>query len=89
MHSKKGDEVAKAFNSILQQDCYRQIQTDGGCECVNTQIKKVLLKCNKILFHIHSPIKVAVIERLIRTTQLLISGYCTLKNTVAFIQDLN
>ena len=42
-----------------------------------------------MLYHSHSPIKVGFTERLIRTIRLLISRYFTLKNTAAFIQDLN
>ena len=66
-----------------------KIQTDRGSEFVNLHVKKVLLKYNRIVFHSHISIKAAMGERLIRTIWLLISRYCTLKNTAAFIQDLD
>ena len=47
------------------------------------------MKYNTTLYHSHSPIKAALAERLIRTIRLLISRYCTLKNTAAFIHDLD
>jgi len=42
-----------------------------------------------MLYLSHSPIKAASAERLIRIFRLLISRYCILRNTVAFIQDLD
>jgi hypothetical protein len=60
-----------------------------ACEPVNPHVQKVLLKYNTALYHSHSPIKAALAERLIRTIRLLISRYCTLKNTSAFIHDLD
>jgi hypothetical protein len=65
--SKRGDEVARALESIFEQDSYGKIQTNRGSKFVNTQIKKVLLKYNTILYQSHSPIKVALDERLIGT----------------------
>ena len=89
LRSKRGVEVARAIESILEQDSYRKIQSDRGSEFVNPHVQKVLLKYNTTLYHSHSPIKAALAERLIRTIRLLISRYCTLKNTPAFIHDLD
>ena len=89
LRSKRGVEVARAIESILEQDSYRKIQSDRGSEFVNPHVQKVLLKYNTTLYHSHSPIKAALAERLIRTIRLLISRYCTLKNTSAFIHDLD
>jgi hypothetical protein len=47
------------------------------------------MKYNTMLYHSQNPIKAALVERLIRTIRLLISRYCTLKNTPAFIHDLD
>ena len=87
MHSKRGDEVAKALEYFLEQDFYRKISTDRGSELVNPNVKKVLLKYNTMLYHSHSPIKVALAGCLIKTIRILILIFCTLKNTAAFIQD--
>jgi hypothetical protein len=45
------------------------------------------MKYNTMLYH--SPIKAELAERLIRTIRLLVSRYCTLKNTPAFIHGLD
>jgi hypothetical protein len=47
------------------------------------------MKHNTILYYSHSPIKAALAERLIRTIRLLISRYCKLKNSAAFIHVLD
>jgi len=89
LRSKRGVEVAQAIESILEKDSYKKIQTDRGSEFVNPHVAKVLEKYSTLLYHSHSPIKAALAERLIRTIRLLISRYCTLKNTPAFIHDLD
>ena len=89
LRSKRGNDVARAPEPIFEQDSYRIIQIDQGCEFFNPHVKKVLLKYNIVFYHSHSPIKVALAERLIRIIRLLISRYCTLKNTAAFIHDLD
>ena len=85
---KRGVEVVKAIESILDQDWYGKLQTDRGSEFFNPHVEKVLLKYNTMLYHSHRPIKAAMAARLIRTIWLLISRYYTLKNSAAFIQDL-
>jgi hypothetical protein len=85
LHSKRGKEVAKALQSIFEQDSFKKNQTDHGSEFVNPYVKRVLLIYNTILYHSHCSIKAALAERLIQTIRLLISRYCTLKNTAAFI----
>ena len=87
--SKRGNEVAKAVESIFGQDSYKKIQTDRGSEFINPHVNTILLKYNTILYHSHSPIKAALPGRLMRTIRLLISRYCTLKNTAVFIHDLD
>ncbi|XP_065564460.1 alpha-1A adrenergic receptor-like isoform X1 [Artemia franciscana] len=87
LRSKRGDEVSKSLESILEDDCYKKIQTDLGSELVNPHIKKVLLKYNIIVYHSHTPIKAALAERLIGTVRLLISRYITSKNAADFIYD--
>ena len=89
LRSKRGVEVAQAIESILEQDSYKKIHTDRGSEFVNPNVAKVLVKYSTLLYHSHSPIKAALAERLIRTIRLLISRYCTLKNTSTFIHDLD
>ena len=89
LKSKRGEEIAIALETILHRDSYKKIQTDRGSEFVNPHVKKILLKYNTQLYHSHSPIKAALAERLIRTIRLLISRYCTLKNTAVFIHDLD
>ena len=79
LRSKRVVEVAPALESILEQACYRKIQTDRGSKFVNPHVQKVLLKYNANLYHSHSPIKAALAERLIRTIRPFISRYCTLK----------
>jgi hypothetical protein len=64
-------------------------QTDRGSEFVIPHVEKVLLKYNTMLYHSHNPIRAALAEQLIKTIQLLISRYCTLKNTAGFIYDLD
>ena len=94
LRSKRGDEVAKALESILEQDCYKKIQMDRGSEFVNPHVKKVLLKYDTMFYHSHSPIKAALAEQLISTIRLLVSRYCTFKNgfipakTAGFIHNL-
>ena len=58
----RGVEVAQALESILEQDCYRKIQSDRGSKFVNPHVQKVLLKYNTKLYHSHSPIKAALAE---------------------------
>ena len=42
-----------------------------------------------MLNHRNSPINTALAERFLRTIRLLNSRYCALKNTAAFIHDLD
>ena len=35
-----GNEVAKANESVFEQDCYRKIQTDRGSEFFDPHVKK-------------------------------------------------
>jgi hypothetical protein len=67
----------------------RKIKTNRGSEFVNPNVEKALLKYNTMLHHSPCPIKAALAELLTRTIQLLISRYCILKNTAAFIHDLD
>ena len=89
MRTKRDIEISKVIESILDQDGYGKIQTDRGSELVNPRAEKVLLKHNKMLYHSRSPIKVVLAKQLIKSIRLLISRYCKLKNTVAFIEYLD
>jgi hypothetical protein len=89
LRTKRGVEVAQAIESSLEQDSHKKFQTDRGSEFVNPHVEKVLMKYNTMFYHSHSSIKAALAERLIRTIRILISRYCTLKNTPAFIHDLD
>lgn len=87
LKSKTGAEVAKALDTILTQEPYRKLQSDRGTEFLNPKVKHVLNNHGTHMYHSHSPIKAAIVERLIRTIRLLISRYCTLNNTANFIPD--
>ena len=82
----RGDDVVRALESIFEQDSYRKILKDRGSKFVNQHVKKILLKYNTIHYHSHNSIKGAWAERLIRTIRLLISIYCTLKNTAVLFK---
>ena len=54
LRPKKGDEVAKVLEFILEQNYYRKIQTDQNCEFVNSHIKKILLEYKAMLYYSQS-----------------------------------
>lgn len=85
LKSKTGSEVAKALDTILSNEPYKKLQTDRGTEFINPKVRSVLNKHGTLLYHSHSHLKAAIVERFIRTLRLLISRYCTLNNTATFI----
>ena len=84
LRSQRGDEVDRALESVFELDSYRKKQTDWDSVFVNPHVKKFLLKYNIILYHSFSPIKVALVERMIRKIRLLIPRYCILKKYYCF-----
>lgn len=65
--SKRGEEIARAMDLILQDVKPNFIQTDLGLEFYNVHVKSVLTKHNVELFSVYSENKAALVERLIRT----------------------
>lgn len=74
LKTKTGEEVTKAFNTILQGNTAavpavapRNLQTDHGKEFYNTHFAKLASKHNINHYSTYSVVKAAIVERVIRT----------------------
>lgn len=65
--SKKGEEIARSMDILLQDVKPTYLQTDLGLEFYNIHVKSVLNKYDVELFSVYSENKAALVERLIRT----------------------
>ena len=68
MKSKRGVEIAKAFNSIFNEGRIpKRIQTDQGKEFENYHVRQLFNEHHIELFSVKSAFKAALVERLNRT----------------------
>lgn len=92
LKKKTATEVTKAFEDIFKTSnrSPKFLQTDRGTEFDNRIFKKLLQDYGVSLFHNHSPLKAAMVERFNRTLMLRISKLCTLtKNRyISHLQDI-
>lgn len=86
---KSGLEVAKAFESILQEGRVPQkIQTDKGKEFFNKHFQKLVKKFNIVHFSTDSELKACVVERFNRTLKSRMWRYLTAANSKRYIDIL-
>lgn len=86
--SKNGQEIASAFDLMLQDVRPTYLQTDLGLEFFNAHVKKVLDKYNVELFSVYSEKKAALVERLIRTVKEKLSRIFTHQGNYKWIDAL-
>jgi hypothetical protein len=73
--------VAKALDSLFQQNKPLSLQTDHGKEFYNSQVKRVLDKHKVKLFSVNSPFKASLAERVNRTLKSRLWRYFTHTNS--------
>jgi transposase InsO family protein len=90
IHSKKGDEVAKAFARILKKEQPAKLRTDQGSEFKSKYFRK-LMSDNKIHHYMtnEGDIKTGVAERFNRTIKGRIYKLMTASNSSRYIDKLN
>ena len=87
---KTGTCVREAFASIFLDSgrVPKYLQTDRGNEFDNKQVRDLLLVNNIVLFHNHSPLKAAMIERFNRTLMMRLNKFFTKTGKTRYLDDL-
>ena len=89
LKTKQGQELVKAFKSILSSDRKpRKLQTDQGTEFLNRVFQKFLRDNDIDFFTTNSGLKASVVERFNRTFKNKMYKYFTYKNTLSYIDVL-
>ena len=89
MKNKKATTTAEAFKEIFEESGRKPkfLQTDQGLEFAG-KCKQFLKEVDVVLFHNHSELKAAMVERFNRTLMQRISKYLTYEKTNRFIDKL-
>jgi hypothetical protein len=89
LKNKQASSTAVAFQEIFEETGRKPkfLQTDQGLEFAG-KCKQFLKAENVVLFHNHSELKAAMVERFNRTLMLRISKYLTFTKTNRFIDML-
>ncbi|KAA0725340.1 hypothetical protein E1301_Tti006052 [Triplophysa tibetana] len=88
LKNKTGAEVAKAFESILEERNPVRLQTDRGTEFFNKHFQKLTKKYNITHFATASELKSCVVERFNRTLKGRMWRYLTATNSKRYIDIL-
>ena len=89
LKTKTGVEVAKAFQSLFQENKPpTKLWTDKGTEFYNTHMKKVLLNNNVLLYSTENEEKSSIAERWNRTMKRMMWKYFSANNTHSYIDIL-
>lgn len=91
LKTKSAEEVTKAMSSIFEQTkrVPRNLQTDEGKEFFNNSFKKLMNQHNINHYHTFSPIKAAIVERVIRTIKEKLYKFFNLQGTYNWINHID
>lgn len=87
--NKTGEEVTKAFETILKQRHPQNLQTDQGKEYFNVKFKNLMKKYNINHYNTYSCKKAAIAERVIRTIKEKLFKYFSLNGSYRWIDILS
>lgn len=88
LKTKSGEEVATAFESILQNRKPHNLQTDQGKEFFNTNFKELMVKYNINHYNTYSCKKASIAERVLRTIKERLFKYFSLSGSYRWIDVL-
>lgn len=90
LKTKTGREVSEALEEIFIESKVspKNLHTDQGTEFFNPQVKKLLERYDVNLYHTHTKMKAAIVERFQRTFKTRLFKMFAYKGSYKYIDDL-